>query len=132
MGADTFTAEGICPERAAEQTEADVKLPEVDSELLAAEDSTLSLADAVDLVNKCTQLETHDEELRKFKEIGSKTPILASEIGTDPDYKFTYVWFNLIGFIVLHIIGFSGAIAALLGYCRIWTPIYCKLMTLSI
>lgn len=126
MGADANTKQIVCS-RPAELLTPKNSQSFVNAELLELEDSTLPLAKAVELVNKCISLETHAEELKKFKEVGSKTPILASEIGTDPNYKFTYVWFNLIGFVVLHAIGLSGALAAVLGYCSIWTSLYCKL-----
>lgn len=103
----------------------DIKSP-VNTDLLDLEDSTLPIAKAVELINKCSHLPTHDDELKTFKEVGSKTPILPSEIGTDPNYKFTFVWFNTIGFVILHIIGLSGALAAILGFCRIWTTLYCE------
>lgn len=125
MGADANTKQIVCS-RSAELLTPKNSEAFLDAEFLKEEDSTLPLAKAVELVNKCINLETHAEELKKFKEVGSKTPILPSEIGTDPNYKFTYVWFNLIGFIILHTIGLSGALAAVLGYCSIWTSLYCK------
>lgn len=125
MGADANTKPIVCNKTAALFI-ADSKAPTVDAELLISEDSTLPIAKAVELVNRCSHLKTHDDELKTFKEIGSKTPILPSEIGTDPNYKFTYVWFNYIGFVILHIIGLSGAAAAIFGYCSIWTTIYCE------
>lgn len=125
MGADGNTKQIICS-RSAELLTPKNQEPYVDAEFLEQEDSTLPLTEAVKLINKCVNLETHAEELKKFKEVGSKTPILASEIGTDPNYKFTFVWPNLIGFIALHVIGLTGALAAVLGFCSIWTTLYCK------
>lgn len=118
MGAEANAQQTICSKTAALLT--------VDTEMMQAEDSTLPLAKAIDLVNKCSTLVTHEEELKAFKEVGSKTPILTPEVGTDPDYKFTIVWFNFIGFIILHIIGFSGVAAAVFGYCSVWTSLYCE------
>lgn len=125
MGADGNTKQIVCT-RNVEVLATNFKTPCLDEELLKQEDSTLPLTKAVELVEKCSTLETHEDELKKFKEVGSKTPILASEIGTDPNYEFSYVWFNTIGFVILHIIGLSGAAAAILGYCSIWTTLYCK------
>lgn len=121
MGADGNTKQIVCTRKVELLTE-DSKM----TNLFKSEDSTLPLDKAVELVNKCSTLKTHDEELKTFKEIGSKTPILASEIGTDPNYEFSYVWFNYIGFVILHFIGLSGAAAAILGYCSIWTTLYCR------
>lgn len=124
MGADANTKQIVCNKSAAIFT--DSKSPTVNADLLTSEDSTLPIAKAVELVNRCSHLNSHDDELKTFKEVGSKTPILTSEIGTDANYKFTYVWFNYYGFIVLHTIGLTGAAAAILGYCRIWTTLYCE------
>lgn len=124
MGADANTKQIVCT-RPVEFLTPDNKEPFVNTDLLEKEDSTLPIAQAVELVNKCINLRTHEEELRTFKEIGSKTPILPSQIGTDPNYKFSFVWFNLIGFIALHIIGLTGALAAILGFCSFWTTLYC-------
>lgn len=126
MGADAYTKQIVCNKTAALYT--DTKASTVDADLLTSEHSTLSLAKAVELVNKCSNLNSHKDELDTFQEVGSKTPILPSEIGSDNTYEFSYVWFNLIGFIILHIIGLSGAVAAILGYCKIWTTVYCKYM----
>jgi hypothetical protein len=125
MGADGNTKQIVCT-RAVELLTTNSKAPCLNADLLKSEDSTLPLAKAVELVNKCSTLKTHDEELKTFKEVGSKTPILASEIGTDPNYEFSYVWFNYIGFVILHFIGLSGAGAAILGHCSIWTTLYCE------
>lgn len=125
MGADANTKQIVC-NRTAALYKTDAKAPSVNAELFKSEDSTLPISEAIELVNKCSHLKSHEDELKTFKEVGSKTPILPSEIGTDPNYKFTYVWFNLIGFIILHTIGISGGIAAILGYCSIWTTLYCE------
>lgn len=128
MGADAFhdAVRKISP-RAKELISSKVfDVPTVDRNLLESEDSTMTLKEAVELVNQCSKLESHEDELEKFKQIGSKTPILASEIGTDPNYEMKIVWFNLIGFIVLHIIGLTGGLAAVLGFCKVRTSLYCK------
>ena len=128
MGADGNTKQIVCA-RNVEILATNFKTSCLDTKaLLESEDSTLPLAKAVELVEKCNKLKTHEDELKTFKEIGSKTPILPSEIGTDPNYEFTYVWFNLIGFVVLHFVGLSGLVAAIFGYCSIWTTLYCELM----
>jgi hypothetical protein len=127
MGSNTFeTADNICSKADELVNSNDPKEKPSMNDPFEAEDSTLSINEAVDLVNKCIQLKTQEEKLKKIKEVGSKTPILASEIGTDPNYKFTVVWFNYIGFIILHIIGYTGMLAAILGYCKIQTTLYCE------
>lgn len=93
---------------------------------LRSEDSTLSIEKAVEAFDKCGNMSSHDDELKQLKKVGAQTPILPSEIGTDPDYKFTFVWPNFIGFILLHMIGVSGALAGLFGYCQYKTSIYCE------
>lgn len=128
MGADSNTKQIVCSKTAQLLSTATEKsFTEVNESLLQTEDSTLPVAKAFELVNKCSKLESHQDELQAYKDIGSKTSILTSEIGTDQNYKFTYVWFNLIGFIILHIIGLSGALAAVLGFCKVKTSLYCKL-----
>lgn len=67
---------------------------------------------------------THDEELQKLKEIGSKTPILPSEIGTDFNYKREIVWWNCFGFALLHLIGFIGTYMLFNGSSDVKTTIY--------
>lgn len=125
MGADANAKQTICSKAEALLTS---KTLYVDTEMLKSEDSTIPLAKAIELVNKCSDLSTHEEELKACREIGSKVPVMLNpEIGTDPNYKFTIVWFNTLGFILLHIIGFSGALAAVLGFCSIYTSLYCEL-----
>ena len=51
---------------------------------------------------------SHTETLQNLKEIGSKTPILPSEIGTDFSYKRQVVWSNALGFFVLHLLAAIG------------------------
>lgn len=69
---------------------------------------------------------THNEELKKLKEIGSKTPILPSEIGTDFNYKREIVLWNCFGFALLHLIGFIGIFMFFNGSTDIRTTIYCE------
>ncbi|CRL05274.1 CLUMA_CG018174, isoform A [Clunio marinus] len=121
MGADANTKSIFCSEMLSKTVE---KSPTVDTDLLKTEDSTLPIEKAVELINRCNNAKSHHEEIETFKEVGSKTPILPSEIGTDPNYKFTIVWYNFIGFIILHLIGMSGGFAALFGYCSIYTTFY--------
>ncbi|KAG5669862.1 hypothetical protein PVAND_000153 [Polypedilum vanderplanki] len=122
MGADANAKQSICTKTEALLTS---KSLSVDTEMLQKEDSTIPIAKAMELVNTFSELHSHEEELKKCREVGSQIPVIMnSEIGTDPNYKFTFVWFNTIGFIILHIIGITGLIAALLGYCRVYTSIY--------
>jgi len=115
MGVDNTTM--ICNEA--------TELPSlIDTELLKSEHSTLPVERAAELASKCSTF-SHDEQLKTFKEVGSRTLIPSLEIGTDPDYKFIFVWF-----IVLHAIGLSGALAGLLGFCQWKTSIYCKSSTI--
>lgn len=131
MGADFNTKQVFCT-----PTPPDSNKPSDDEskdigEYLRSEDSTLSISKAVEAFSKCSNHNSHNDELKELRKVGSHTPILASEIGTDPNYKFTVVWFNLLGFIVLHMIGISGAIAGLLGYCQVKTSIYCECHIIS-
>jgi hypothetical protein len=127
MGADANTKQIVCS-KTAEILESS-KNP-IKTHLIDTEDSTIPIDKAIELINKCSSLNSHEEELKVCKDVGSKIPILASEIGTDPDYKFTIVWFNFIGFIVLHIIGLSGAVVGFFGpwfgVSSGWTGVYCE------
>lgn len=123
MGADANTKQIVCT-RAAELLKTDMMSSDASGDLMDLEDSSLPIAKAVELVNRCTNASTHDDELKTFKEVGSKTPVLASEIGTDPNYKFTFVWFNFIGFILLYIVGLTGGLAGLFGVCQYKTSFY--------
>lgn len=51
---------------------------------------------------------------------------LAKEIGTDYNFKREIVWFNAIGFLVLHCCGLYGVYLMVSGHAKIWTSIYCK------
>ncbi|CAG9806417.1 unnamed protein product [Chironomus riparius] len=123
MGADANAKQTICSKTAALLS---TKSLTVDTKMMQAEDSTLSTSKTEELVEKITNSESHEDELKKCREIGSKVPVMhaGAEIGTDPNYKFTFVWFNTIGFILLHIIGFSGAIAGLFLVCKWQTSLY--------
>lgn len=52
---------------------------------------------------------------------------MAKEIGTDYNFKREIVWFNAIGFLVLHCCGVYGVFLMFGGYAKIWTTIYCKM-----
>lgn len=125
MGADANAKQTFCSKTAALLS---TKSLTVDTKMMQAEDSTLSTSKTKELVEKISNSESHEEELKKCREIGSKVSVMhaGTEIGTDPNYKFTFVWFNTIGFILLHIIGFSGAIAGLFLVCKWQTSLYCK------
>lgn len=58
----------------------------------------------------------HDPSANKF----------AREIGTDYSYKREIVWFNAIGFLVLHLCGVYGTFLMFAGYAKFWTTIYCE------
>lgn len=68
----------------------------------------------------------HDEALSKLKEVGAKTPILPSQIGTDFNFKRAIVWKNAIGFLALHLCAVVGVVIGLLGYAKLYTHIYSK------
>lgn len=85
-----------------------------------------TLGPAVNEVLKETQVLPHDEALDKLKEVGAKTPILPSEIGTDFSFKRQIVWKNAIGFLILHICALVGIFLSLLGYPRVYSVIYSK------
>lgn len=95
----------------------------VNEDFLKAESSTLPITKANELVDKCKNL-SHDAQLEKFKEIGAHTPILPSQIGTDFNYTHKIVWFNAIGFVLLHTVGAIGLLMAVFGYCKILTIVY--------
>lgn len=67
---------------------------------------------------------SHDRELQKLKEIGSKTPILPSEIGTDFNFKREIVWPNALGFLMLHLCGLVGILITLMRMVDIRTTLY--------
>lgn len=90
-----------------------------------ADNSTLETAVADDLKHKTENL-SHDETLNKLKEVGAKTPILPSEIGTDFNFKRQVVWPNAIGFIVLHLCALVGVLLVMFGFVRFYTVLYSK------
>lgn len=69
---------------------------------------------------------SHDETLNKLKEVGAKTPILPSQIGTDFSFKRQVVWQNAFGFLVLHICALIGVLLVMFGYARLYSVIYSK------
>lgn len=85
--------------------------------------STLNPIIAEELIESTKQL-PHDVALEKLKEVGAKTPILPSEIGTDFSYKREVVWPNAIGFLVLHMCALFGILLVMLGYSNYKTVIY--------
>lgn len=87
--------------------------------------STLNPTIAEELI-ETTQHLPHDAALEKLKEVGAKTPILPSEIGTDFNYKRQVVWPNAIGFMALHICALIGVLLVMLGYSNYKTVIYSK------
>lgn len=87
--------------------------------------STLNPIIAEELI-ETTQNLPHDVALEKLKEVGAKTPILPSEIGTDFNYKRKIVWPNAIGFLALHICALVGILMTMLGYSNYKTVIYSK------
>jgi hypothetical protein len=126
MGADASTKPIVCT-RTAKISSVDMEEQVKNIDLnISQEDSTLTHSAAEKIVETCSQLTTHDAELKALKEIGKYTPILPSEIGTDPNYKYTIVWFNTLGFVVLHLIAFWGVWMAFSGECDIRTSLYCE------
>lgn len=73
-----------------------------------------------------TEKLSHDEILRKLKQIGAETPIVPSEIGTDLKFKRKIVWPNAIGFLFLHIAALYGVGLSLFGYAKALTTLYSK------
>lgn len=90
-----------------------------------AENTTLSSTVAKELDQTTDQL-NHNETLEKLKEVGAKTPILASEIGTDFAFKRKIVWKNAIGFLILHILAAIGVGLVVCGHARFYTVLYSK------
>lgn len=79
-----------------------------------------------DELKSTTEHLAHDETLSKLKEVGAKTPILPSQIGTDFNFKREIVWKNAIGFLALHLCAVIGIGIGLLGYAKLYTYIYSK------
>lgn len=67
-------------------------------------------------INKLFKSVDHDHAENKY----------AKEIGTDYNFKREIVWFNAIGFLVLHICGVYGTYLMFSGHAKIWTTIYCE------
>lgn len=88
-----------------------------------AEITTLG-TNATEQIQTVTEKLAHDAALTKLKEIGSKTPILPSEIGTDFNYKRQVVWPNAIGFLILHLCALVGMIIPLFGFADVRTLVY--------
>lgn len=88
-----------------------------------ADASTLDSATA-DELQQTTENLSHDEALNKLKEVGAKTPILPSEIGTDFNFKRKIVWQNAIGFLVLHLCALVGVLLVMVGMTKFYTVIY--------
>lgn len=73
-----------------------------------------------------TDKDQHAAELQRLREIGSKTPILPSQIGTDFSFKREIVWKNLIGFVILHLFALYGTIITFQNVPSYKTTIYCE------
>ena len=67
------------------------------------------------------EIEGSSHDLNPHSEISIK---LAREIGTDYNFKREIVWFNAIGFLILHICGCYGIYLMFSGQAKIWTTIY--------
>ncbi|XP_050087450.1 acyl-CoA Delta-9 desaturase-like [Anopheles aquasalis] len=87
-------------------------------------DSTLTGEQFEKVLQTCSTAVHEAEADRKLKEIGSATPILPSEIGTDFNFKREIVWKNVIGFLALHICGWIGLHLAFWRYCDYRTTLY--------
>lgn len=93
-----------------------------DAEITTLNNNNVAKEEALRIVENLPQ----DEAAEKLKEIGAKTPILPSEIGTDFNFKREIVWSNAIGFLVLHICALVGIGLGMFGYADYRTLIYCK------
>lgn len=70
-----------------------------------------------------------NSEVTKDEKEKQKSPThlkLPKEIGTDYTFKRKIVWFNTIGFIMLHICGFYGFYLSLTNNCHIFTTLWSK------
>lgn len=121
MGADANSQHLVNRHRSAISSKADEKL--LNEDAFDNEITTLNPS-ATDEVMRANL--SHEKELEKLKEIGSKTPILASQIGTDFNFKRAIVWPNAIGFLLLHLCALAGVLITLLGMVDIRTTIYGK------
>lgn len=100
-------------------------IPKVSEDDFDNEITTLDPAVAVKQLASM-EFQTHEDELQKLKEIGTKTPILPSQIGTDFNFKRQIVWSNAIGFLVLHLFALVGIVQTLLYIPSLKTTMYCK------
>lgn len=119
---------GISNTKLTMQTSTCSQLPSLTElrEELSAQDSTLDPAQFQKALTSCSSL-AHEQEVDKtLKDIGSHTPILPSEIGTDFNFKREIVWKNVIGFAALHICGWIGLHLAFWLYCDWRTTLYCE------
>lgn len=121
---NNLTAETLSPENSDKDSTASSDRNSSDGEF-DTDVSTLNPIIAEELI-ETTQHLAHDAALEKLKEVGAKTPILPSEIGTDFNYKRQIVWPNAIGFIALHICALVGILMTMLGYSNYKTVIYSK------
>lgn len=88
-----------------------------------ADSTTLNPTVAKELDETIDEL-NHTDTLQKLKEVGAKTPILASEIGTDFAFKRKVVWKNAIGFLILHIMAAIGVGLVVTGRAKFYTVLY--------
>lgn len=87
-------------------------------------DNTTLNPSTTEHLKETTKHLSHDDALNKLKEVGAKTPILPSQIGTDFNFKRQVVWKNAIGFLVLHICALIGFGLSLFGFARVYTLLY--------
>lgn len=90
-------------------------------------DSTTLDPSVAEVLKRTTENLPHTEALNKLKEVGAKTPILPSQIGTDFSFKREIVWKNAIGFLILHLCALVGVVMGLIGMARLYTHIYSEL-----
>ncbi|GAB0093133.1 Acyl-CoA desaturase [Sergentomyia squamirostris] len=79
---------------------------------------------AIQEIIECGKITNEKEKVARIKEIGAHTPILPSEIGTDFNFKREIVWFNAIGFLLLHISALIGGLLVVFGYAKFYTVLY--------
>lgn len=90
--------------------------------------TTISTNKVGEIVEQISELPSHEAELQKLREIGSHTPILPSEIGTDFNFKRVIVWKNVLGFMLLHFVGFVGIMLMIFCVPDYKTTIYSKFL----
>lgn len=108
-----------------QHSDSDHSVADSTEEKFDEEFTTLDTKTKADLVNTTCAL-SHDDALHKLKEVGSKTPILPSQIGTDFSYKREIVWKNALGFLALHICALIGVLLVMVGLTDIRTVLYCE------